>query len=149
MPGKQAPEWQTSSNLNLRYGPRRSRSHGIERGGQPQPALSSFPTADKSPFSRGAGLSSTPYFGVRSPRASLQRHLLLGRPRSSCPRSVVRTAIRSDATRVARCARESAQTGAASSSFQLEDRAEPEGVEPEPVHQEPRQRGQKDEAGDQ
>ena len=47
-----------------------------------QPALSSFPRGRQKPFWRGAGLPSTPYFGVSSPRSSLSG---LGTPAQSQP----------------------------------------------------------------
>src|SRR5262245_62721413 len=43
-----------------------------------EPALSSFSTGRHSPFSRGAGLPSTPAFGVRSPPADSAALLMCG-----------------------------------------------------------------------
>jgi hypothetical protein len=76
------------SSRNLRYGPSPAWSHSTRAA--PKPVLSSFPRGRQRPFSRGAGLPSTAYFGVCSPRSSLSETPPPVRPRSSCSRFVCR-----------------------------------------------------------
>jgi hypothetical protein len=51
-----------------------ARSHGIERAGGPQPALSSFSTGPQEPCSRGAGCHRCPTSEFAPPRGPFQRH---------------------------------------------------------------------------